>query len=163
MGAVDDSWPGVRVAVPQDEPRVTHDDPTNNDVADTPRVIPEPHPAEPWVIQSDPYPERKPSGEQAAAAPPDSADDDDDDEGLVDAIIAHALLGAGCSWAEWFTYPARDRNRLEAVVEQRISEGMDPDLVFALLREPATGLVKHWPRLLESRLRGPTKRLRAVV
>jgi hypothetical protein len=147
------------VTVAASEPRDMQGVPTNEPEPDEPRDISGPSEDEPRDTQDVPLPERKPSG-QKAAAPVEP--DEDPHEGMADAIIAHALLRAGCSWETWFTYPERERDQLEAAVDLRLRDGDSPEAVFAVLEERARGTVRHWPRLLASRLRREERHLRAV-
>ena len=141
------------------EPRVTHDDPTTKPeprvTDDGPRVISVPDSPGPRVTLDDPLPESKQSGEKAAAP---ASLPDDPDEGLADAIVAHALPEAGCTWEAWTKYPQRDRDRLEAAVADALAAGVDPSDLYGWLSRPATVPVIHWPGFLLSRIRADERR-----
>lgn len=148
------------VTVAAGEPWDMHGVPANEPGPDEPRDMSEPPEDEPRDTQDVPLPERRRSGEDAAAP---VVPDEDPYEGMADAIIAHALPHAGCSWETWFTYPQRERDRLEAAIDLRLRDGDSPEAVFAMLQGRACGTVQHWPRLMASRLRREERHLRAVV
>ncbi len=91
----------------------------------------------------------------AACAP--ETDDEDELEGLADAIIAHSLLGAGCSWERWKRYPRRDRDRLEAQVDAALRTGTPPQVILDHLSRRSDVNVVHWPAFVASRLPAPER------
>lgn len=102
--------------------------------------------------QIEPLPGRTHSGEKAAAA---RLLDDDPDEGVADALVAKALLAAGCDWLNRRALRrGRDLEPLVGDVAVLVRHGHDPADLYDLLATPPDVPVRSWPGLMRSRLPG---------